>query len=313
MLFYGPSGSGKKTRVMAMLRAIYGPGAERVRLEHRPFKTPSGRAIEMTTVASNFHIEINPGDAGIYDRYVVQEVIKEMAAYSPLGEGARPFKVVILSEVDRMTKEAQAALRRTMEKYSSTCRLILVCSSPSKVIEPVRSRCLGVRVPLPSPADLMRVLQAVATKEGITLPTAFAAKLSQASGRNVRRAVLLLEAAKVQGYPFTEASRVPLMDWERYVEVLSRDIVKEQSPKSLIACRAKIYELLVNCIPADALIRKLLACLLEKVKCDPAKHELAAWAAAYEHRLQLGQKEVFHIEAFCARAMQVLKVTNGAL
>lgn len=76
----------------------------------------------------------------------------------------------------------------------------------------------------------------------------------------------------------------------------------------------QIYELLVNCIPADTIMRKLLSCLLEpgRIPLSPAgeqaKHELAHWAAAYEHRMQLGQKEVFHIEAFCARAMQVIKV-----
>jgi hypothetical protein len=40
----------------------------------------------VTTVASSFHIEINPGDAGIHDRYVVQEVIKEIAQYNPLDK-----------------------------------------------------------------------------------------------------------------------------------------------------------------------------------------------------------------------------------
>ena len=68
MLFYGPSGAGKKTRVMALLRAIFGPGVERVKLQHRAFKTPSGKAIEVTTIASTYHIEINPGDAGAYER-----------------------------------------------------------------------------------------------------------------------------------------------------------------------------------------------------------------------------------------------------
>lgn len=95
LLFYGPSGAGKKTRVMALLREVFGPGVEKVKLEHRGFKTPTGRAVEVTTIASHFvrilkggsgefvprltrspfqHVEINPGDAGIYDRYVVQEI-----------------------------------------------------------------------------------------------------------------------------------------------------------------------------------------------------------------------------------------------
>ncbi len=96
MMFYGPSGAGKKTRVMALLRSMYGNGVEKVKLEHRTFATPSGKNIEVTTVASNYHIEINPGDAGIYDRYVVQELIKEMAAYTPVADThGRGFKGMI--------------------------------------------------------------------------------------------------------------------------------------------------------------------------------------------------------------------------
>jgi DNA polymerase III delta prime subunit len=59
----------------------------------------------------------------------------------------------------RLSREAQQSLRRTMEKYSGACRLVMCCSNVSKVMEPVRSRCLCVRVPGPRPEELMELLQ----------------------------------------------------------------------------------------------------------------------------------------------------------
>ena len=62
--------------------------------------------------------------------------------------------VLVLNEVDKLSKEAQHSLRRTMEKYSAACRLILCCNSASKVIEAVRSRCLNIRINSPSRDDV---------------------------------------------------------------------------------------------------------------------------------------------------------------
>lgn len=59
---------------------------------------------------------------------------QEMAKSRPLDvKGQRGFKILILNEVDRLSREAQHSLRRTMEKYSSACRLVLACSNISKV------------------------------------------------------------------------------------------------------------------------------------------------------------------------------------
>lgn len=60
------------------------------------------------------------------------------------------MSVLVLNEVDKLSREAQHSLRRTMEKYSASCRLILCCNSSSKVTEAVRSRCLNVRISAPT-------------------------------------------------------------------------------------------------------------------------------------------------------------------
>lgn len=316
LLFYGPPGAGKKTRVMALLREIFGPGVEKVKLEPREFKPNPSKKIEITMVGSNYHIECNPSDVGNNDRFVIQEVIKEIAQHSSLQGNAqggpantRSFKVVVLTEVDKLTKQAQAGLRRTMEKYSGNCRIIMICNSPSKVIDPVRSRCLGIRVPSPSEADLTELLVSTARKENVTCPAELAHKIGVSCDRNIRRALLMLEASRVQqggGNQLSADAPVQLPDWEIYISKIAREIMSEQSPTKLTQVRDMLYELLTNCIPPEVILSTLVR-ELTKSTDDTLKHEIAHWAAYYEHRLQQGSKEIFHLEAFVAKFMAVYK------
>ena len=122
-LFYGPPGAGKKTLIIALLREIFGPSVEKarrppsasaaaalssslpvlsacigaqVRVETRPWKIalPSSNIeVELTTVSSNYHVEMNPSDVGNRDRHIVQEVIKARAPGGRIllsGPAARP-------------------------------------------------------------------------------------------------------------------------------------------------------------------------------------------------------------------------------
>jgi replication factor C subunit 3/5 len=131
LLLYGPSGGGKKTRVMALLRQVYGAKVENMKLENKEIKVGSqlNKTITITTLSSQCHIEINPSDSGIYDRFVISNMLKEIAQSAPIDQSSeKHFKVVVLNEVDMLTREAQQALRRTMEKYVRTCRLVLLAT-----------------------------------------------------------------------------------------------------------------------------------------------------------------------------------------
>ncbi|CAJ0961655.1 unnamed protein product [Ranitomeya imitator] len=360
LLVFGPSGAGKKTRIMCLLRELYGPGVEKLRIEHqsitglfylyvikgnlskivsgqskvlqcagigkgqrhcstllcpqegrqstpalqqedknrmlsyedgrlrtrlrRPsdwtaaepplgyigglstalqnavdkplMPTPSKKKIEISTIASNYHLEVNPSDAGNSDRVVIQELLKTVAQSQQLETSTqRDFKVVLLTEVDKLTKDAQHALRRTMEKYMSTCRLILCCNSTSKVIAPIRSRCLAVRVPAPSIEEICTVLFNVCKKEGLCLPQELARKIAEKSGRNLRKALLMCEACRVQQYPFSSDQDLPETDWEVYVKETANAIVSQQSPQRLLEVRGRLYELLTHCIPAEIIMK----------------------------------------------------------
>jgi replication factor C subunit 3/5 len=199
LLIYGPSGAGKKTRITATLRALYGPGVEKIKIDSRVFQTTSNRKLEFNIVSSNYHLEITPSDVGNYDRVVVQDLLKEVAQTQQVDVAAKQrFKVVVINEADHLTRDAQAALRRTMEKYSPNLRLILLANSTSNIIAPIRSRTLLVRVAAPTEDEICAVLAQVGKKEGYTRCEGLEKRIANESYRNLRRALLMFEAVHAQ-------------------------------------------------------------------------------------------------------------------
>ncbi len=60
LCFYGPSGAGKKTRIMALLREIFGSTVEKLKIQQKNFQTPSGTKLQLHTIASTVHVEMTP-------------------------------------------------------------------------------------------------------------------------------------------------------------------------------------------------------------------------------------------------------------
>lgn len=138
---------------------------------------------------------------------VVQELLKEVAQTQQVDLNAKQrFKVVVINEADRLTRDAQAALRRTMEKYSPNMRLILLANSTSNIIAPIRSRTLLVRVAAPTEDQICSVLRFAGKKEGWPEANELNKRIAKESGRNLRRALLMLEAIYAQRYDMSPPS-----------------------------------------------------------------------------------------------------------
>ena len=109
--------------------------------------------------------------------------------------------MVIINEADTLSRDAQAALRRTMEKYMTNLRIILCANSTSRLIAPIKSRCLLMRVAAPSREDMLTVLNHVAKRAGAgSLPEDMADEIIVDSNGNMRKAILVFEAMKMQSY-----------------------------------------------------------------------------------------------------------------
>ncbi|MCD1295119.1 replication factor C small subunit [Methanocella sp. CWC-04] len=167
LLFSGPPGVGKTACSIAIAKELFGD-----------------------TWQSNF-TELNASDERGID--VVRNNIKNFARTAPLGSAS--FKIIFLDEADALTSDAQSALRRTMERYTATCRFIISCNYSSKIIEPIQSRCAVYRFGALSSKDIETGLKNIAKNENLEITKDGMEALIYISKGDMRRAINALQSS----------------------------------------------------------------------------------------------------------------------
>lgn len=166
LLFAGPAGIGKSTLALIVVKELFGAHWK------------------------ENYLELNASDERGID--VVRRKVKDFARTKAIANV--PFKVIFLDEADALTKEAQQALRRTMENYTNTCRFIMSCNYSSRIIDPIQSRCVVFRFKLLEKKNISEVLRKIATNEKLTFSEDALEALYEASEGDCRRAINLLQA-----------------------------------------------------------------------------------------------------------------------
>ena len=299
IIFYGNQGSGKKTLINLFLEQIFDKSV--YNLDDTKYNVVSSGNIENEVIVkqSDHHIIIEPGNNN-FDRYLIQDIVKEYARRYPLCifESSREFKMVQINNLDNLSYYAQTSLRRTIEKYSKTCRFIMWCYSLSKVIEPLRSRCLCIHVPTQTEEELIKWTFNISALENIKLDFNILTNIVESSKGNLKDILWKLDMYRYCG-KITNC----------YQTALNSLIEEIFNKHDILTIRDYIYKMMITGITSGIIIRDILNIILIKIEKYPKDKifKIIDCASLYEYRLSKGRRDIIHIETFIENVINILK------
>ncbi|MBI4153989.1 replication factor C small subunit [Candidatus Woesearchaeota archaeon] len=271
ILLSGPAGCGKTTLSLIIARRLYG-----------------------NEWKGNF-LELNASDDRGID--VIRNTIKDFARIKAMG--GQPFKIIYLDECDSLTKEAQQALRRTMESFVASTRFILSCNYSSKILDPIQSRCAIFRFQKLKEEEIREVVKEIAAKEGLTLEEDAAIAIAEIASGDVRRATNVLQSCASNAKKVTREVVYELVSAAEPKEILT--VLEKAVAGDFIKSRDLLFDIMLKHGLSGIDTIKQVQKEIWNLKIDDAKKvALIDCCGEIEFRMVEGSDEFIQLEALLA-------------
>jgi len=271
LLFVGPAGCGKTSLSLVIARALFGDSW------HQNF------------------LELNASDERGID--VVRIKVKDFARTKAIGDV--PFKIIYLDECDALTRDAQQALRRTMENYTQTCRFILAANYSSKIIDPIQSRCAIFRFkPLPE-KDIKKIIESIAKQERLKIDEKVEKALYTVSEGDCRRVENVLQSCAAITDHVTEDVVFSLASAAKPKEILN--VLELATKGKFLEARKELLNVMLNYgLSGQDAIKQMQRAILELGIDNKKKMLLIEKCGETEFRISEGSDAFIQLEAFLA-------------
>lgn len=271
LLFSGPAGVGKTTLSLVIAKKMF-----------------------KKEWHSNF-LELNASDERGID--VIRHKVKDFARTRSIGNV--PFKIIYLDECDALTREAQQALRRTMENYTQTTRFILSCNYSSKIIDPIQSRCAVFRFKLLPKQDILNIIDTIAKQESLNIDAKAKDALFEISEGDCRRVENILQSCAALKKDITEDLVFSLASYAKPKEL--KQALELALKNNFIESRDTILKIMLNYgLSGTDIIKQIQKEIWDLEIDDRNKVELIDKCGEIEFRMTEGSDEFIQLEALLA-------------
>ncbi|MBU1246009.1 MAG: replication factor C small subunit [Nanoarchaeota archaeon] len=271
LLFAGPAGVGKTTLSLVIAKQMFKEDWQ-----------------------YNF-LELNASDERGID--IVRNKIKDFARTKSIKDV--PFKIIYLDECDSLTKEAQQALRRTMENYTNTCRFILSCNYSSKILDPIQSRCTVFRFKPLEEKDIKDIIKNIAHTEKLKVSDSAIKVLIEVTGGDARRLENILQSCSVISKNIDDNLIFDIVSAAKPKEVL--DILKWSSQGEFIRARDLLLDtMLKHGLSGFDIIKQIQKEIWSLEVEDKVKLKMSEKCGETEFRMVEGSDEFLQLESMLA-------------
>ena len=272
LLFAGPAGVGKTSLSLVVAKKLFKD------LWHQNF------------------LELNASDERGID--IIRNKVKNFARTRAIGDV--PFKIIYLDECDALTREAQQALRRTMENYTQTCRFILSANYSSKIIEPIQSRCVVFRFKQLDKKDIFEIIENIAREEKLIIDEKAKEALYEISEGDCRKLENILQSAGAIETQITEDLVHSMASMAKPKEI--KEVLELALKNKFVEARNKLLDLMLTYgLAGIDIIKQIQKEIMQLGIDNKSKMILIEKCGEIEFRMTEGSDEFVQLEALLSQ------------